>query len=249
MKRANLAIFRGGCVAKLAKCYLVLVDGIMKEPGRHKGAKIRSAWKLREEAGRRGYLTSHKQLEGFLRWGLVLPPVDGVWSEYAVERVIHAQRLRDSAWTLWRRAIHMHKSFPVPAMMLRRAMVRTLRSIEAPQRKMRLLVSALRQEAKKLEDPGFGGTNRKHSLTNFPDPKKWRASLHRNDIDDRLFGDQASMMCHFAHVLEIANRGTSLDVSKIPFEERVIFMMIRKLSAIVPGPEESTDRAESDHAK
>jgi hypothetical protein len=127
----------------------------------------------------------------------------------------------------------MAKTYRISPPLLRRAMIRTLTSITAPKRKMNHISSAVRWEARKLEDPAYSWQIRLQQPIGFIDPSRWKQTLKRRDVDDRLFGETVSMMAHFAHVLEIATRGTPADISSIPYEERVILLTIRQLARLV----------------
>jgi hypothetical protein len=111
-------------------------------------------------------------------------------------------------------------------------MIRTVTSITAPTRKMNRISRAVRWEARKLEDPAYSGQFRQQQPLGFIDPSQWKRVLKRRDVDNRLFGETVSMMAHFAHMLEIATRGTPADISSIPYEERVILLTIRQLARL-----------------
>jgi hypothetical protein len=167
-----------------------------------------------------------------MRWGLVPQATRRAWAPETVDRVVEARRLGESVRPLWRRAILAAKTYRISPPILRRAMIRTLTSIAAPTRKMNRISRAVRWEARKLEDPAYIGEFRRQQPLGFIDPSQWKRVLKRRDVDDRLFGETASMMAHFAHMLEIATRGTSADISSIPYEERVILLTIRQLARL-----------------
>ncbi len=195
-----------------------------------------SAWKLRAEAEDRDVPVSHKQFEGYRKWGLIPDPEDGGWLPATVDRLIRIRKLKDQTRPLWRRAILLHAQYyPVAPRALREAMLRTLPTIKAPKRKMRRIDAVIRWEAKKLEDPAYAGmmwSKPARRTDDFMEPNKWKTILGRRDFDDKLFAAHSSTMCYFAIGLKHGAQGTGLDISSIPDEEVIILLTVRQLTGL-----------------
>lgn len=185
------------------------------------------------EAKARHYETSHAQLRGFIRWGLVPEPVDGIWPPEAVDRVVEARRLGEEIRPLWRRAILMARKYRVPPAILREAMIRTLPSITSPKRKMTRITRAVRwQAAQQLENIGYSGMIRSRPAGGSIDPAQWKRILTRPDVTDREFGETVSFVATMDLYLELATRHTSFAISRIAQEERLILLTIRQLARL-----------------
>lgn len=208
---------------------------------RHEVKQRFSEWKLRAEAEKRDVTVSYKQFRGYRKWLLIPDPENGGWPPETVDRLIQIRKLEDQARPLWRRAILLHaRYYPVTPSALREAMLRTLPTIKAPKRKMRRIDAVVRWEARKLEDPAYGGMVRLNPMRptdDFMEPGKWKGILSRGDIDDVLFGAHASTMGYFALGLKHGAKGTRLDISWISDEEVITLLTIRQLAGLAKGTE------------
>lgn len=190
-------------------------------------ARHLSEWGLRQEAERCGFPVTHKQFKAYLEAGLLPESVDGRWPVEVVDRLMRIRDAKKEVRPLARRVILLRKDyscFPVASPKVKEAMTEMLLSIAAPKRKMKQVDAAIK---KWLTDQMSGRDSRIDKGQRPPEPDKWKAILE--DTAEEVFAERLWYSYHFEGLLRLEKR-RSYDLSNIPFEERIVLLIIRDLA-------------------
>jgi hypothetical protein len=122
--------------------------------------------------------------------------------------------------------------FPVPDLILRRAMVEMAspRSISAPVRKMRVIDAAADRWARFVGAAGATDAKPKRPRgSDFPPPKTWRSVLSNPAVGLEAFKGQAHFAYHLNHLYTTASLPGWPDDIRVPLEERIVILMVLSL--------------------
>jgi hypothetical protein len=192
--------------------------------------------KLRQLAEDQGVPVSGKQLNDAIYAGLLPERVPGGWWEEDVERLVEVVTLGKSLRPLHRRVIRLRNfRWPTPPEKLRQAMIDTIPSITAPQRKSLALYRVtqlrygLRTEAqvKRLAIPADW---RPLPVNQWQDRFRWPTADEFEAIAGPVYSDE-----HALRYDPAVSRAGLLDA--IPMEELIVLIMTRQLSLPAPFPQ------------
>lgn len=177
-----------------------------------------------------------------MEWGLLEEEGDGKWSVETVEKLIEIRGEERKARSLARRVVRLYRyyyRFPVRVPLLRKAMVEMAgpRSIKAPIRKLRRIVSAERELLAKmaaeipLPSRGRGGRPGVQWPQEWerPEPSTWQKILAA-PFDDYYFQTRAGMQYGADFRYTRSASGIWPSDEEIPVEERVLLLMVREIS-------------------
>lgn len=195
-----------------------------------------SGWELRQEAERRGVPVSGKQFGHVVRWGLLPERAPGRWQRGDVERLIEVVSLGKEVRQLHRRVILLRNlNWPTPPDLLRQAMIDTIPSIAAPQRKTLALYHAIQLRY---------GLMTEAQVARLPIPPSWRP-LPTSEWQQRFRWPTSEEFEYIAGPVYTDERALRYNplvdrsgiLAPIPKEELIILLMTRQLSLPSQFPE------------
>ncbi len=163
-----------------------------------------SEWGLRQSAQEKGWPTTHSQLWSYVHYGLLQGPVDGLWDESTLAKLLQIRRLSRTIRSLPRRVVYLRSNYidyPVPTALLRKAMIDMAPSVKAAKRKTRQIEAALRQMFEGIREvcPYCGQSKSLRPerkivrLWRMPKVEDWPAVLRTKSITNELFERQAAL--------------------------------------------------------
>lgn len=193
---------------------------------------------------------THREIDDWVEKGLLPPrPASGRWPIETRQLVLDIVDAAKQARDLHRRVVLLRGDFtrfPVPPGKLREAMAHIAPTIRAPKRKMQRLLRALEAWA---EREGLSQTRAQFTMQGGwvqpplgaapvwqpPLPENWAALiLDQELLSDDAFGGRATAQYWMARILEAAD-DPAHDLSAIPFEERVVMLIVRDLARARAG--------------
>jgi hypothetical protein len=198
-----------------------------------------SEWRVREEAGGRGYPTSHEQFELYVGWGLLFPTPHGRWPVWTVDRLVEIRQAESVARPMPRRVVRLrgnYQKFPVPPRLVQRAMVEMVgpRSIKAPKRKLRQINTAINKvlgKAAVAANPPVGRSPFPPVPAAWlnPHPSEWQRIL-RAPWGEQFLETRVAFQYHTNDSYGVMGADVWPSEHQIPFEERILLLTVRELS-------------------
>jgi hypothetical protein len=191
-----------------------------------------SASRVRELAAGMGPVISVNQWQGYLRWGLL--GESDRWTTETVDRLEEIVELGREVRSRPRRVLLLRRNylkFPVAPKYVKCAIKALIPAISGRKQKMTRLHSACEFWERRMANPARQETGR----TRFAIPiRKWISLIETIDPDDpsqRITGYYYFLTV----VLPPALKGTTRDISDIPFEEQVALFAVRDIGLMTQG--------------